>query len=141
MSASIRGHLGQIKFYKNGALLKIVNCTSFEVSMDSAFSRSYYTGQQESEGDQAIEGWSGNADFEVKDPSIDDFIDALVTDNLNGIGVSDYSFSLTENYPDGTTRNYGYFDCQFKMSRKQQGLQTKVTKRLDFQAASRRKLG
>lgn len=140
MGASIRGHQGSLKFFENGRQLGLANCTAFEANQDSAFMRSNYVGQPEPEGDQAIEGWSGNADFEVKDSMIDDFIDALITNNLNGIGVSDYTLVLTENYPDGTTRSYVYNDVQFKLARKQQGLQAKVTKRLDFQAAGRKKL-
>lgn len=140
MSASIRGHSGSIRFFRDGALLNIVNITSFEVNQDSSFSRSFYAGQPMGEGDQSMEGWSGSADLEVKGPEVDDFIDALVTDNLNGIGVSDYTVVLDENYPDGTSRSYVYFDMQFKMSRRQAGLNDKVTKRLDFQASGRQAL-
>jgi len=137
---SIRGHQGSIKFFQDGALVNMVNITSFECNQDSTFMRSNYVGQAEPEGDQAIEGWSGNADAEVKDASLDEFIDALTTNNLNGIGVSDYTFVLTENYPDGTTKSYVYYDVQFKMGRKQEGLQAKVTKRLEFQASGRKPL-
>jgi hypothetical protein len=137
---SIRGHQGSISFFQDGALVALFNCTSFELNMDSAFMRSYYTGVAVPEGDQAIEGWSGNADFEVKDSSLDSFIDALITNNLNGIGVSDYSLVLTEDYPDGTTKSYVYSDVQFKLGRKQEGLQAKVTKRLDLQASTRNPL-
>lgn len=140
MSASIRGHQGSIQFFQDGALLAIVNVTSFEVNQDSTFMRSNYVGQPEPEGDQAIEGWSGSTDAEVKDASIDTFIDALVTNNLNGIGVSDYTVVLTENYPDGTTSSYVYYDMQFKMGKKQEGLQAKMTKRLEFQASGRKPL-
>lgn len=140
MSASIRGHQGQIKFFKDGALQPIVNLTKVAVNQKSSFMQSNYVGQSEPEGDQAIEGWDGSVDAEVKDASIDDFIDALTTDNLNGIGVADYSFVSTEQYPDGTTRSYVYYDCQFKMSKDQAGLQEKMTKKLDFQASGRKRL-
>jgi hypothetical protein len=140
MSASIRGHQGQIKFFENGALFGIANLTNVDINQDSTFSRSNYVGAPEPEGDQAIEGWSGSTDAEVKDSSIDDLIDALVTNNLNGIGVSDYSFVSTEFYADGTTRSYVYYDVQFKMGRKQGGLNEKITKRLDFQASGRKVL-
>lgn len=137
MSASIRGHQGQIKFFQDGALLAIVNLTDVDINQDSTFMRSNYVGAPEPEGDQAVDGWSGSCDAEVKDSSIDDLIDALVTNNLNGIGVSDYSMVSTELYADGTSRSYVYYDMQFKMSRKQRGLQDKITKRLDFQASGR----
>lgn len=140
MSASIRGHSGQFKIFQDGQLQSIVNVTSVECNQDSSFMRSNYVGQSVPEGDQAIEGWSGSLEAEVKDAAIDEFIDALITNNLNGIGVSDYTFTVTELYPDGTTKSYVYFDCQFKMSRKQEGLQSKITKRLEFQAAGREAL-
>jgi hypothetical protein len=140
MSASIRGHQGQFKIFQDGALVEIVNLTSVDVNQDSSFSRSFYVGQPVPEGDQTIEGWSGSLECEVKDSSVDEFIDALVENNLNGIGVSDYTFVTTENYPDGTTKSYVYFDCQFKMSRRQAGLNEKMTKRLEFQASGRKAL-
>lgn len=99
-----------------------------------------YVGQAVPEGDQAMEGWSGSIDLEVKDAEVDTFIDALTNNNLNGIGVSDYSFLTTENYGDGTTQSYVYFDVQWKMGRRQSGLNEKVTKRLEFQASGRQPL-
>lgn len=102
--------------------------------------RSYYVGAPEPESDQAIEGWSGDVEAEVKDANLDEFIDALITNNLNGIGVSDYTFTSTELYADGTTKSYVYYDLVMKMSRKQEGLQAKMTKRLEFQASGRKPL-
>jgi len=135
--ASIRGHQGQFKIFKDGALASIVNITSVDLNQDSSFIRSKYVGQSKPESDQVIDGWSGSIDCEVKGPEIDDFIDALVTDNLNGIGVSDYTFVSTELYSDGTTRSYVYDDAVFKMSRKQGSYDAKITKKLDFQASGR----
>jgi hypothetical protein len=140
MSASIRGHQGQISFFQNGQQVNFVAIKKVSLNQDSTFMRSYYTGQPEPEGDQAIEGWSGNVEAEVKDAGIDLFIDALVTNNLNGIGVASYTFVTTENYADGTTQSYVYYDVQFKMSKEQAGLQDKMTKRLDFQASGRQPL-
>ena len=138
--ASIRGHQGQIRFLTDGQDQSFVAIKKLTLNQDSTFIKSYYVGQSIPEGDQAIEGWSGNIECEVKDAGIDLFIDALCTNNLNGIGVSDYSMISTENYSDGTTQSYGYFDMQFKMSKDQAGLQEKMTKRLDFQAMQRKPL-
>lgn len=140
MSASIRGHQGQIKFFQDGAQAGFASIRKVTINQDSTFIRSYYVGQAEPEGDQAIEGWSGSVEAEVKSAEIDEFIDALVTNNLNGIGVSDYSFVSTENYADGTTKSYVYYDVQFKMSKDQAGLQEKMVKKLDFQASGRKSL-
>jgi hypothetical protein len=140
MPASIRGHQGQFKLFENGALVNIVHLTSVDCNQDSSFQRTYYVGAAQPEGDQSIEGWSGSVECEVKDAEVDTFIDALVANNLNGIGVSDYTFMTTENYPDGSTRSYVYYDVQWKMSRRQSGLNEKVTKRLEFQASGRQAL-
>lgn len=140
MAASIRGHVGSIKVFENGAVANIVNILNVDINQDSSFSRSFYVGKTTGEGDQTIEGWSGSMEAEVKDAAIDEFIDALVTNNLNGIGVSDYTLVTTENYPNGTTKSYVYFDCQFKMSKRQAGLTEKMTKRLEFQCSGRQPL-
>jgi hypothetical protein len=140
MSASIRGHQGQIKFFQDGALVGFSNITNLSLNQDSTFSRAMYVGVPLPEGDQSLEGWSGSIDAEVKDDEIDLFIDALVANNLAGIGVSDYTFVTTESYADGTQASYVYFDCQFKMSRTQAGLNAKQTKKLDFQCSGRQRL-
>lgn len=134
---SIRGHKGQFKIFENGELANIVDITQVSIAQDSTFSRTEYIGRQLPEGDQSMMGWSGSIDLEVKDAAVDDFIDALTTNNLNGIGISDYAFLTTEEYGDGTRRTYVYFDCQFKMSRSQGGLSEKITKKMDFQASGR----
>jgi hypothetical protein len=139
-NASIRGHQGQIKFFGNGTQVGFANLTSVDINQDSTFMRAMYVGAPEPEGDQAIEGWSGSVDAEVKNAEVDVFIDALVTNNLNGIGVEDYTMVTTEYYTDGTTQSYVYYDMQFKMSRKQEGLQAKMTKRIEFQCSGRKAL-
>lgn len=140
MSASIRGHMGQFRIFADGQLQNIFDCTNVQVNQDSSFSRAFYVGNAVGEGDQTMEGFSGSADFEVKDAAIEDFVDALITNNLNGIGVSDYTFIITETYPNGEQRAYVYFDVQWKYSRNQSGLNEKVTKKLDFQASGRTRL-
>ena len=140
MSASIRGHQGSFKLFQDGNLSEIVDITKVSITQDSTFSRTFYVGKATPEGDQTIEGWSGSIDLEVKDDSVDKFIDALVTNNLNGIGVSDYTFISTENYANGVSKSYVYFDCQFKMSKDNGGLNEKMTKKLDFQASGRQAL-
>lgn len=137
---SIRGHKGQFKIFENGTLTSIVDLTSVDVSQDSTFQRTFYVGRPLPEGDQTIEGWSGSCEMEVKDAAADEFIDALVTNNLNGIGVSDYTFVTTEEYGDGTRKSYVYFDVQWKISKNQSGLNEKLTKTLEFQASGRQPL-
>ena len=140
MASSIRGHQGQFKIFQDGSLQNIVNITKVDINQKSDFVQSMYVGSPVPEGDQTIMGWEGSIDLVVKDSEVDTFIDALVTNNLNGIGVSDYTFISTENYADGRSTSYVYFDCQFKMSKSQEGLQSKMTKKIDFQASGRVKL-
>lgn len=140
MPPSIRGHQGQFKIFENGELTNIVDIVSAEINQDAEFSRTEYVGRSIPEGDQSQQGWSGSIDLEVKDDSVDVFIEALITNNLNGIGVSDYALLLTENYGDGKTSSFVYGDVQFKMSKSQSGLSEKITKRLEFQAGFRKQL-
>lgn len=140
MAASLRGHQGQFKIFENGSLVNILFLTRVDLNMDSSFSRSFYVGNAVGEGDQTIEGFSGSCEMEVKDKEADLFIDALINNNLNGIGVSDYTFMTTENYADGTSQSYVYFDCQFKLARRSAGLNEKITKTLEFQASGRKAL-
>lgn len=137
MAASIRGHSGLFKVFENGAEHIFDTITSVSVNQDSSFSRSEYVGNPVPEGDQSLLGWSGSFDMEVKNDVADAFIDNLVTNNLNGIGVSDYTFITTELYPDGTSASYVYFDCQFSLSKSQSGLSDKITKSMNFQASGR----
>jgi len=134
---SIRGHHGKLSFFENGKPLDVLFITKADVNQDSSFSRAFYVGEALGEGDQTIDGWSGSVDVEVKSGAVDDMIDALITNNLAGVGISDYSMVLTEEYGDGTVRSWAYFDMQFKMSRSQSGQNEKVTKKLDFQASGR----
>lgn len=140
MAATIRGHQGTFKLYADGSLVDVQQVTNVQTNMDSSFSRAFYVGNAIGEGDQTVEGWSGSFEMEVKDDKIELFFDALINNNLNGIGVSDYTFLVTENYPDGTTSTYLFTDCQFKMGRKASGLNEKVTKNVDFQAGFRQRI-
>lgn len=137
---TIRGHQGQFKIFQDNNLQDIVDLTSVEVNQISNFIASNFVGRQLPEQDQSIEGWEGSVELEVRDAVVEDFIDALITNNLNGIGVSDYTFLTTEQYPDGTTRSYVYFDIVWKLSKRHSGLQEKITKRLEFRASGRQKL-
>jgi hypothetical protein len=137
MAASIRGHQASFKLYQDGAEVVVDTITNVSVNQDSSFSRAFYVGAPVPEGDQSIEGWSGSFDMEVKNDTLESFIDALITNNLNGIGVSDYTFITTENYPDGTSASYVYFDAQFSLNKTQSGLNEKVTKTMNFQASGR----
>ena len=134
---TIRGHKGLFKVFENGGLQNIIDITSVTVNQDSTFIRSFFVGRPVPEGDQSQEGWSGSIELEVRNAVVEDFIDNLVTNNLNGIGVSDYAFVTTEEYSDGTRRSYVFSDVQWKLSKSQSGLTEKITRTLEFQASFR----
>lgn len=138
--ASIRGHQGRIKIFRKGRDTQIVNILSAEMTQDSSFSRAFYVGQPVAEGDQSIEGWSGSMELEVKDAAVDEFIDALVNQNLSGIGVEDVTVVIDEYYANGQIASYVYFDVQAKMSKRVAGATEKQTKRLEVQASGRQRL-
>lgn len=135
--ATIRGHQAGIKFFENGTPVGIVDITRFEVSQEASFQRSKYIGNPIPEGDVSYSGFSGSADLEIRDPKSEEFIDAMINNNLAGVGVSDYSLTVQEFYPNGQTRTWAYFDVQWKMSASYGSLEDKVTKRLEWQAAGR----
>lgn len=135
--ASIRGHQARFDLFQDGAPVTVDTITNVQINQDSNFSKSFYVGNPIPEGDQSIEGWSGQFDMEVKNAIIERFLDALIANNLNGIGVSEYSFIDTEFYPDGTSQSYLYVDCQFSLNKTKTGLNEKITKTVNFQAMTR----
>ena len=137
---TIRGHQAMFKFFQDGSQVSVDTITDVSIDMDSTFSRSKFVGKPVPEGDQSIEGWSGSFNMEVRDSNIEEFIDALVTANLNGIGVSECMFIDTEYYSDGSSVSYVYFDAQFSIGKQTKGLDAKVTKSVKFQASGRTKI-
>jgi len=135
---SIRGHNGTLTIFDNGDPVNIFTITSADVNQDSTFQRSFFVGQRFPEGDQSIDGYSGTIEMETKGPEIDEFMEALENNNLAGIGISDYSFVLSEFYTDGRSKSYVYFDLQFRLSKRLPGSTQKITKTYEFQAAGRR---
>ena len=138
--AAIKGHQTEFRILEDGNIVDIISITKFTRQQDSSFSRSYYVGEKSGRGDQTIEGWSGTIDMETLDAKAEDFIDALMAGNLNGICRKDYALTDTEYYDVGTTRTYMYNDCQIKLSKDNGGLNEKITKKMDWQASSRTKI-
>lgn len=134
---TIRGHQAQIKFYKDGNLQDVVDITRFEANQDASFIRSKYVGNPIPEGDVAYQGFTGSADLEVRDSRAEDIIDALIEQNLGGVGVSDHSISVQEFFDDGSSKSWVYFDVQWRLSASYPNLEEKVTKRMEWQAAGR----
>ena len=137
---TIRGHQAFVRMYIDGQQRTIDTITRFSVSEDSSFSRQYFVGTPFAQGDQSIDGWSGNFETQVSGDQVDALVDALITPNQAGVSIPDPSIVATEQYTDGTTATYVYFDVQFRMSKDQGGLQEKVMKRLDWQASGRVRL-
>ena len=126
---SIRGHQARIKTFRNGQEAGVFNITRFERNQESSFLKSFYVGQPIHEGDQTIEGWTGSMDLEVKDPNVEDLIDALINANLAGIGVDEIVILEDEFYGDGSVRTYAYSDIQMRLSKTNPGQNEKITNR------------
>lgn len=137
---SSRGHQALFKVFKNGEEIVIDTIMKVSVAMDSSFSRHFYVGNPIPQGDQTVEGWSGSFDMEVTNDVVEEFIDGLITNNLNGFGFTDDTFLIREEFSDNTVATYIYVDCQFKLSTEIGTLKDKITKRIDFQAATRVKI-
>ncbi len=138
---TIRGHQAKFRLFQDGGEIgPVIHLKSVDVNQESSFIKSYYVGAKTPVGDQSMDGWSGSAELEVGNKDMDDFIDALITDNLNGIGLSDYAFTVTDFFSDGTSQSYVYTDVQWKLGRAIRGSNEKVTQRLEFQAMSRQKV-
>lgn len=134
---TIRGHQAQIKFFKDGNIVGIVDLTRFEANQDANFMRSKFIGNPIPQGDVAYQGFTGSADLEVRDSIAEELIDALIEQNLGGVGVSDHSISVQEFYDDGSTKSWVYFDVQYRLTASYPNLEEKVTKRLEWQASGR----
>ena len=137
---TIRGHQTALKVIKDGKQVTIDTITDFSVDMDSTFMRSKFVGRAVPEGDQAIEGWSGSMNMEVRNSEVEEIIDALVTANLNGIGITEFILLDTENYADGSSVTYAYMDVQLGYGKQAKGLDAKVTKSVKFQSSFRQKI-
>lgn len=134
---TIRGHQAQVKFFLDGNDLEVVDLSRFEVTQDSSFIRSKFIGNPIPEGDVVYQGFTGSADAEVRDSKMEDLIDLLVQQNLQGTGVQDTSLVVQEFYDDGQSKSWVYYDVQWRLSGSYPSLDEKVTKRLEFQAAGR----
>lgn len=138
--ASIRGHQTRLDLTQDGAPVPIDTITNFSLNQDANFSKSFYVGAAIPEGDTSYEGFSGTFDMEVKNKTIEEYFDAMIANNLAGIGVSDYVLLDTEFFPDGSSTTYAYYDGQFSMSKTAGGSNEKVTKSISFQFSGRTKV-
>ena len=138
--ASIRGHQTRMDLTQDGAPVAIDTITNFSMNQDANFSKSFYVGAAIPEGDTSYEGFSGSFDMEIKNAVIEEFFDAMIANNLAGIGVSDYVLMDTEFFPNGSSTTYAYYDGQFSMSKTAGGSNEKVTKSINFQFSGRTKV-
>jgi len=136
---SIKSHQYTLELFVDGEKRLIDTITNVSINQDSDFSRSQFVGNPIPEGDQTFNGWSGSLDMEVKNAIVSRMMEAITTQNYNGVGISDVSLLETENYSDGTNATFLHIDTQLKVSKSAQGNQ-KMTKRLDFQSSFRREI-
>lgn len=137
---TIQGRDTQIRLFRNGSIVDIVEILSFSMKQDADFKRSEYLGNTETVGDITHKGWSGDFSAESKDSKIDDLIDALIDENLGRLNVDDITIQDTENYRDGTKSAWVYYGIQLKYSKDASSRDEKVKKKVEWQADSRKKI-
>ena len=137
---AIQGRDTQIRLFRNGNLVDIVEINSFNVKQDADFKRSEYVGNSDTEGDVTHKGWSGDFECEVKNSRIDDLIDALIQQNLGRLDIDDMTLQDSENYRDGSRSVYVYYGVQVKYSKSVGSRDDKVKKKIEWQADKRRKV-
>ena len=141
MSAkTIQGRDTQIRLFRNGGLVNLIELTQFDAKQDADFKRSEYLGNTGTTGDVVHKGWSGSFECETKDSTIDDLIDALIEENLGRLNIDDMTIQDTENYRDGTKSAWVYYGVQLKYSKTASSRDEKVKKKIEWQADSRKKI-
>ena len=113
-NATLRGHQALFKIYRNGTEEIFDAITKVSISQDASFSRHLYVGNPIPESDVVYMGWTGSFETEARNATIEDFLDALVTNNLNGINVDRCHFIIRESYVDGTQNAHLYQNCFFQ---------------------------
>jgi hypothetical protein len=105
-------------FDNDGAIVAILNPTSYSANLDSDEERQVRLGEREETPRQVIHGYSGNMGFEEEGPILDDIQDAQVARYTNGETVYTIDILETTYYPkDGTERTYVYPDAVFKITK------------------------
>ena len=137
---AIQGRDTQIRMFKNGALVKIFEISSFNVKQDADFKRSEYLGNTTAIGDISHKGWSGDFECEVVDSTLDDFIDGNIAQNLGRLDIDEVTLQDTENYRNGKKSAWVYSGVQLKYSKTASSRTDNVKKKIEFQADSRKKI-
>jgi hypothetical protein len=105
-------------FDLDGALVGILNPTSYSSNVDSDEERQARLGEREETPRQVLHGHSGNMGFEEEGPILDDILDAQISRFVNGDKVYTIDILETTYYPEtGTERSYVYPDAVFKISK------------------------
>lgn len=138
--ATIRGHQAVFKIYKDGEEQVIDSITRVSIREESQLTRHSYVGDRNTQSDKTHMGWSGSFEMECRNALIEELLDEVITGNLNGVNRPDYTFQITEVYSDGSRSSHIYTDCVFSYGREQGGMDSKVTKSIDFQASRRVRL-
>lgn len=137
---SIQGRDTQIRLFKSGNLVNIIEILNFNHRQDADFIRGEYLGNTKSVGDTSHKGWSGDFEAEVLDSTIDDLIDALIEQNLERLDIDEISLLEVENYRDGRRAGWVYTGVQLKYSKSVGSRSEKIRKKLEWQADDRKKV-
>ncbi len=139
-SPGINGQSGVFQLFKDGKKIFVDTVTRVSVNQEVNTNRHFYVGNPIPQIDQQMLGWTGSFEMHVNNAIIEEFMDEIITATMNGIGLPEHAFMLTELYANGSRSGYYYTQCYFKMNREQAGADQKITKTLEFQAAMRTKM-
>ena len=137
---TIQGRDTQIRVFRNGSLIDVVEINNFEAKEDADFKRSEYLGNTNTTGDIVFKGWSGSFDAEKKNAVVDDLIDSLIEENLGRLNLSDLTIQDTETYRDGTRAAWVYYGVQLKYSKNASSRDEKVKSKIEWQADYRKRI-
>lgn len=106
----------------DGAVVLILNPTSFSRNLDSDEERQQRLGDREEPPRQMIHGFSGSMAFEEESSVLDDLLDLMIARYIDAAAVFTIDVIETTFYPlDGTSRSYNYPDAVFKVNKDASG--------------------
>lgn len=136
-SSAVKGKDTKVRLMRNGTPVAAIGLKSFSADQDAEFTRDEYLGEVQGVGDTDHKGWTGSMEFEVNSAAVADFIDALVTNNLERVNADEVTILHTIFYRDGSQKAWAYSGVQAKYGAEVPGMHDKSTEKLDWQADDR----
>lgn len=140
MPKVVKGKDTSIRILKNGEMVQVFEARSFTVNQDADITRHKHLGKIEDELDTNMNGWSGTVEIEKVGVAIDDFMDAVIENNLARIGADTITIAERIDYRDGASRTYVYGPCEVTVGENVAGKDEAVVQTLNWAAPRRQKV-